>query len=213
MNLLVFDSHLIYQSFRKSESIAFPSERPITTTTLVQFILKHSQTSVRLQTSLQLCNRRCLLNNLRFSQSHRRSIRRNLGNRLRELSLVRQTIRQKSAKRKSQLKELKDHSNYLIKSIRKLRQILIKISLLRALIVEKVNNFNSSAQTLSSESIKQFSAIFSTNSNDSKPRVVAKQKELTKKDIKIKDIKTSTKTTKKMSKYSKGESNPKRDEL
>ena len=115
---------------------------------------------------------------------------------------------QKSAKRKTQLKSLKDHSNHLIKSIRKLRHNLVKISLLRALIVEKINTFDSNTQRLTSQSIKQFLAVFNETSNASKPKVVAKHKELVKKDNKSK-----TKTTKKSSKYSKGESTPKRDEL
>ena len=190
---------------RKTESVLFASNTPITTTGLVEFVLRHSQTTVRLQTSLQLCHKKCLINNLRLSYSHSRSVFRALNNGLRELSLVRQTIRKisgKKTKNKSQIKELKAHSNHLIVSIRKLRRNSVNISFLKTFIIERLKNFDKSSGRLNVQSINKFLNIFNQTSNHE-----SSDKQIHKNVVK-------TKTLKKSTKYSKGEQISKRkDEL
>jgi len=173
------------------DSISFPSNIPITTTSLVQFILKYAQSYVRLQTTLQLCNRSCLLHNLSTSHSHSRSLFRSLKNRFLELALVRQKISEISAigkkltkKTTNQLKELRLYSTYLINSIRKLRQSSVKISLLRSFITDRIQKYS---KELSAESLHNILTLFnqtaisrkskennSINLNKTKSKVIKK---------------------------------------
>ncbi|XP_054168129.1 thioredoxin domain-containing protein 11-like [Oppia nitens] len=199
---------MLFPAKRKMESISFASNMAITTSSLVQFIWKHSQSSVRLQTSLTLCNYKCLLNNLASSQSHSHQTRRSLRNRLIELSLVRQKIIElfgsdkKLTKRKST--QLKQHLNYLIKTIRKLKQNIFKTSLLRSFIIEKLKNFDQNTDRLTTQSINEFLELFNITLPVDK---VVKTRE-----NKIKS-ETNKKSVKKTTKYSKQKSYTKRDEL
>lgn len=51
-------------SYRKSDSVVYPTNMPITTTSLIQFSIANAQPLVRWQASFELCGRSCLLKNL-----------------------------------------------------------------------------------------------------------------------------------------------------
>ncbi len=186
------------------DSIVFPSNIPISTTSLVQFILKYSQSYVRLQTTLQLCNRSCLKHNLLTSHSYSRLLFRSLRNRLRELSLVREKIREISVEGKkltkkttNQLRELRIYSSHLIKTIRKLRQSSVKASFLHSFILDRIQKFNNNSKQLNSELIHNVLALFNHTSNDGKPKknlINSNKTKSTKKATKYSTHKSSIKT-------------------
>lgn len=54
---------IIFRAYKKVESVTFPSNMPITTTSLLQFVLANVQDKVKWQSSFQLCNKKCLKRN------------------------------------------------------------------------------------------------------------------------------------------------------
>ncbi|CAG2104275.1 unnamed protein product [Medioppia subpectinata] len=197
---------MFFPAKRKMDSVSFPANESITTSSLVQFVWTHSHPMVRLQASLQLCNRKCLLNNLHSSHRHWRQTLRALNHRQRELRLVREKwaeIRGRSgqkltAKKSAQLSELKLAANRLVHTIRALRQNVVKISLLRTFILAKTRSFD---QRLSRESIHEFLTHFNETTTGGVGRPVLAKRSAAKSGDK-KAAPKATAAAKKSTKYS-----------
>lgn len=98
---------MLFPSKRKSESVTFPANMPITTSSLLQFVLANVQEKVKYQSSFQLCNRECLKRN--FLAHHVES---------KELNLERLRLVNRMSSLKRDLKSLLDNAkNKNLKSI------------------------------------------------------------------------------------------------
>lgn len=196
---------LFFPAKRKMDSISFPANTPISTTSLVQFILMNSQSHVRLQITLQLCNRRCLLNNLFSSRSHIRSFYRRLRNRYLELNIVREKIKDINSvgkkltkKLNNQLKELRLYSTFLIDSIRHLRQSSAKVSLLNTFIIDRIQKYEINSKKQNHKSLHDIIKVFDHKSTDGKSsKINSNNSNKTKSKLTNKTLKYSTQTLKK----------------
>lgn len=144
----------IYIFSRRSNSIVYPTNQPITKAGLFQFILEHSQPSVKLQTMLTFCRQSCLLRTTLSSHRYRSAIYRALRHNRNSLALFRLQLQEnrlkslhsnatpkesnKLANRKSQLEK---HVKYIESLIRKLQRILHKQSLLSHFLLLRVKQF------------------------------------------------------------------------
>ena len=62
-NVDKYPSLILFPAKRKSESVTFPANMPITATSLLQFVLANVQEKVKWESSFKLCNEQCLKRN------------------------------------------------------------------------------------------------------------------------------------------------------
>lgn len=135
---------MLFPSKRKSESVTFPANMPITTSSLLQFVLANVQEKVKYQSSFQLCNRECLKRN--FLAHHVES---------KELNLERLRLANRMDSLKRELKSLLDNpknknlkgilSDYLVTYGRMLRGKENRLNLfnnLKAILSKRMLNFD-----------------------------------------------------------------------
>lgn len=137
---------LFFPAKRKIESLSFPNNVPITTTSLIQFILANAQDIVKWKTSFQLCNRSCLIRNYFAYSSQNSKLFKKLKTNLNELSLLYEYIEKTKAnfskKKKSQLHQLNLFKQNLIDVIIEYRKKLKQLSILKDLIKLRIKNYD-----------------------------------------------------------------------
>lgn len=127
---------------------------PITTTSLVQFVLANAQPIVKWQTSFQLCNRSCLLRNLASYSSHSRKMFRRLRNDLKDIGLVYEAMVNSSltpTKKKLQLNMFNNYLKNLVKNHVQNRHKFERMCALQEILRFKLKNYNENYSELSQE--------------------------------------------------------------
>jgi thiol-disulfide isomerase/thioredoxin len=139
---------LFFPAKRKTESVVYPHNMPITTTSLVQFVLGQGQPVVRYQTSFQLCNRPCLGKNLASYSSQWRRLSRRIKAALNEIQRVKSRLRDKSSliMRSTRL-QLEEYVQYLVSSVRKDKAKFRSLQGLRRLLIARISSLGRSASS------------------------------------------------------------------
>lgn len=214
---------------RKTESISFPTNLAITKTNLIQFVLTNAQSIVKWQTSLQLCNKSCLIRNLAQHSSHARRLSRRVKNGLMQITLIDIEIEKLNKVKKrtkdieKQLKELGVFKLQMASTMKEQRVKFTQMSLMKQIILNRIKHLNESKGNVDEDAelnqalINDFNLIFNqTSSSSSNVDQTKKEvKKLKDKTDKNKSNKTSgSKTSKTPNKQtSKSKSPTKKDEL
>lgn len=200
-----YPSLILFPAKRKSESVTFPLNMPITTTSLLQFVLANVQDKVKWESSFQLCNRECLKRN--FLAHHVESKELNLEkirliNRINNLKKELRPLLN-NAKNKNLKKVLNDYLSIYQKMIRSKENRLNLFNNLKEILSKRILNFDDETiQDLNNQLINDMVNLL----NSPKPT----QQQTTDK-IAVKNQK-STKSSK-LSKKIKSKVTTKKDEL
>lgn len=139
-------------NFRRSNSLVYPSNQVITKSGLLQFILKYSQPSVRIQTMLAFCKRECIERSLAKSYTHRQSLARAIRHHIHadalnkfEIYKIKRKLTSTPGKETSRLKtrqnQLLKYDSFLRSFLRRLRRIERKQSLLSYFLLKRIDQF------------------------------------------------------------------------
>ena len=140
-----YPSLILFPANKKSESVTFPSNMPITTTSLLQFVLANVQEKVKWASSFQLCNEQCLKRN--FLAHHLESKELNLEklrllNRMNVLKGEIKSLLNGNTKNKNLKKMLNDHLLAYGKMIRSKESKLNLFNNLKEILSKRILNFN-----------------------------------------------------------------------
>lgn len=143
-----FPTILLFPAKKKSDSVAYPSHMPITTTGLVQFVLANSQPKVRWQTSFELCSGLCLLHNLHTYSTETRLLNRKIKVTRNELNHLNRVIFwPKSFRHPKHESEQKSYQIYLLEKYRQLLRRRRSLYLLSHLLQLRIGRMISGVQT------------------------------------------------------------------
>ena len=127
--------------------MAYPSNMPITTTSLIQFILANCQPLVRWQASFELCGRRCLLHNLSAYRKQADQVKRRLRVTQRDLDRLQgQMMRQARFRHEKHERECKAFARHLSSARRRLRRESQSLARLLHLLAARIRRFVSGRQ-------------------------------------------------------------------
>lgn len=118
----------------------------------MQFILKHGQPAVRIQTMLAFCRADCLERSLASSHRHRRELQRAIRHNLQaqllnsfDAAKNRRKLQHGKSKQQEKLKsragQLEKYGHFLVANIRRLRRLERKQSLLSAFLIRRVEQY------------------------------------------------------------------------
>lgn len=116
--------HISSFYFRKSESVEFPSNMMITVTNLLHFVLIHTQTKVRWNVAMKMCNRDCVAHNLIMSSKELGRLFRDHRILLNNLHFVQKII--SAPKRGKKQQQQQQQSNKKEPSVNYLKNVYLK---------------------------------------------------------------------------------------
>ena len=133
--VIIIIMHLlnVYCFCRKTESVSFPDHLAKTLPNLLQFILRYATPELRLQTSLSICSRTCIHNNLQSSSQRIQELHieiHNISKHLSDLNQKLESLQQGGVEEDSDLEHtkpvhkakvdlIKDHTYLLLGQLRR----------------------------------------------------------------------------------------------